>query len=190
MERCQKAEELFAVIFQDEFLTEMFRPYFEVFEREHQTRILDYGCGYGWGSAYLSKDSRQVLGYDVDQKRIQCAKEIYMQTKNLEFTYDWKEVESFRGEFDTVVMSHVLSETSDTEWMAKQVLSVLKEDGRLYLAGKYRYIQQMERLVERIDRLSKIEWEQRTTLPLKGQEGICFMELRIGKAEKCIKHLH
>ena len=68
---------LLSTIENDEALLELFYPYFYVSEKEKDKTILDYGCSYGWGSSYLAKDSKMIVGYDIDSSRIDYANNEY-----------------------------------------------------------------------------------------------------------------
>jgi SAM-dependent methyltransferase len=80
-------------------------------------RVLDFGCGYGYGDVYLARLGFRVVGYDPDQERIEVAhylksvQELNVQGKMV-FTHDVIP----KLDYGLVWMSHVLEHISLTEW--------------------------------------------------------------------------
>lgn len=72
-------------------------------------RVLDVGCGLGWGAEYLAKKkAKQVLGIDRSLAAINYAK-INFQLKNLSFRQlDVKDIRELKTKFDLVLIFDVL----------------------------------------------------------------------------------
>ncbi len=58
--------------------------------------VLDFGCGGGYGTEYLSRfTNKDVLGYDIDIKTIKINKQFFVRNKNLKFTHNKHELEMY-----------------------------------------------------------------------------------------------
>ena len=97
-------------------------------------RVLDFGCGYGMLSNFLSLKSpdRRVLGMDLNRARIEVAKR--SSKGHPEITFQLGDVRDFQGlPFDTVVMTDVLHhiEKDDVLILLRIIRSCLSDDGIL-----------------------------------------------------------
>jgi 2-polyprenyl-3-methyl-5-hydroxy-6-metoxy-1,4-benzoquinol methylase len=81
-------------------------------------RVVDLGCGTGYGSEILARESRFVLGVDVDEETIKPAAEQLGSPGRLEFEVadanDFMR-ERLRDRFDAIVMLETLEHLSDVE---------------------------------------------------------------------------
>ena len=58
--------------------------------------ILDFGCGGGYGTEYLSRYTKKtVTGYDIDKKTIITNNKFYENIKNLKFIYNKKDLKRY-----------------------------------------------------------------------------------------------
>lgn len=67
--------------------------------------VLDYGCGGGYGTAYLARFTKQpVVGFDIDTSTIEKNTKFYSSVKNLSFITDKNKV----GQYDLIVSFQVI----------------------------------------------------------------------------------
>jgi len=71
----------------DPFLSRLMMSYDKASAYAKGKTVLDYGCGYGWGSYLLSGHAQQVMGYDPDDSRVQFARATF-QEKNITYLTD------------------------------------------------------------------------------------------------------
>ena len=98
-------------------------------------RVLDLGCGEGYGSAILAGTAESVRGIDVDARAVEHARAGYV-APNLSFAEgsatDLSELG--RGAFDMVVAFEVIEHVEEQEELLDQVRDVLSPDGLLVLS--------------------------------------------------------
>jgi len=97
-------------------------------------RILDFGCGYGMLSNFLSLKSadRQVLGIDLNRARVEVAKR--SSKGHPEVSFQLGDVRDFQGiPFDAVVMTDVLHhiDDDDVRVLLRIIHSCLSDHGTL-----------------------------------------------------------
>lgn len=97
-------------------------------------RILDFGCGYGMLSHFLSLKSadRQILGIDLNRVRIEVAKRSSI--GHTEVSFQLGDVRDFQGiPFDAVVMTDVLHhiDDDDVRVLLRIIRSCLSDHGTL-----------------------------------------------------------
>lgn len=97
-------------------------------------RVLDFGCGYGMLSNFLSLKSpdRRVLGIDLNRDRIDVAKR--SSRGHPEVTFQLGDVRDFQGiPFDAVVMTDVLHhiDKDHVRVLLRIIRSCLSDDGIL-----------------------------------------------------------
>jgi len=100
----------------------------------HGKKVLDLGCGNGYGTHFLSSCAESVTGVDISKEAVQFSKE-HFKAENLNYTVmDATKLEFDSGSFDCVVSFEVLEHVSDYEKMIGEASRVLKEAGVLILA--------------------------------------------------------
>lgn len=95
-------------------------------------RILDIGCGEGYGSAFLSQTADTVIGIDLDPDAIDHARKHYSGIPNLSFEVgNCEEIPRISGNFDMVVGFELLEhlDSDHQPRLLSSVLQVLKPDG-------------------------------------------------------------
>ncbi len=96
-------------------------------------RLLEIGCGEGYGSALMAGKAGSVTAIDSGADAVAHAAEKY-KAGNLEFKAYAGEVLPFQdGEFDKVVSFQVIEHVKDPSAFVKETARVLKPGGRLYL---------------------------------------------------------
>jgi len=98
--------------------------------------VLDFGCGTGRFTRWLSKRTSFVVGIDIIKEMIDMARKM-TRAKNVSFAiYDGVELPFRKESFDCIisawVLQHVLSEEDLTK-ISKSLLRCLKRKGRIIL---------------------------------------------------------
>ncbi|MBR2809460.1 MAG: class I SAM-dependent methyltransferase [Erysipelotrichaceae bacterium] len=171
--------EILTAINNDKALKSLFSPYQAVFSRAKHAKIFDYGCGYGWGSAYLAGVSDLVVGYDVDCGRIAYAASKYEDISNLRFISQLDLAQD--DAFDIVIVSHVLDNGSDEKKMAEEILSKIKDGGSIIICAKAIYLQQLNALIDRIRQMSDVTEETQTDKSAERFGKILTSEMKVRK---------
>ena len=97
-------------------------------------RVLDAGCGSGYGAAKLAVEAREVLGIDVSQEAVDYAREYY-QAPNLRFDRgDCLNIPAADGSFDLVVAFEIIEHLSDWRRFLAEVRRVLAPDGQFVVS--------------------------------------------------------
>jgi 2-polyprenyl-3-methyl-5-hydroxy-6-metoxy-1,4-benzoquinol methylase len=96
-------------------------------------RVLDLGCGTGYGSARIARDAKSVLAVDVDRRSIRYAQKHYA-APNLRF--ETADIESLvlRESFDVVTASNSLEHLHDPRRAFAVVRDVIENDGVFLVA--------------------------------------------------------
>jgi len=95
-------------------------------------RILDMGCGEGYGSAFLSKRAKAVVGIDRDEVTIAHARHKYGSIPNLSFEAgSCQEIRGESNSFDMIVSFELLEhlDSDDQVRFLGNVRQLLKHDG-------------------------------------------------------------
>lgn len=97
-------------------------------------RVLDYGCGSGYGAARIARTAARVTAVDVAQDAVDYARSQY-QAGNLEFArIDPAAPLPFAdASFDTVLSFQVFEHVEDTERYLAEIKRVLAPGGHLVL---------------------------------------------------------
>jgi len=92
------------------------------------TRILDLGCGSGYGGWYLRSKKRKVIGIDVNRKIILWARKHFS-----DFNVRFLEVKDFniKKEYDVITCFEVLEHDSS---IIKTIVKCLKDNGLLLIS--------------------------------------------------------
>lgn len=95
-------------------------------------RVLDLGCGAGYGSSILLKAGNEVFGIDISQKAVDYAKTNYpgvnyfcCPADNLPFGNDY---------FDAVVACEIIEHVQDPKKVLREICRVLKKGGDLFIS--------------------------------------------------------
>ncbi|MFA5793899.1 MAG: glycosyltransferase [Candidatus Brocadiia bacterium] len=93
-------------------------------------KVLDVGCGEGYGSFFLAQTAKSVIGIDIDKAAINHALKKYRQ-ENLKFKIgDVRDI-PLKGKnlFDVIVCYEVLEHIKEQAKLLKEVKRLLKDDG-------------------------------------------------------------
>lgn len=121
------------LIRKDAFLCAMLASYENAVSSAMGLRVLDYGCGYGWGSYIISGSCRQITGYDPDISRIVFARSVFGR-ENIAFVSDETLLAGER--FDLVLLFMVLPYADNIENLLGKCGDYLKPGGMVRLSCK------------------------------------------------------
>ncbi len=94
-------------------------------------RVLDAGCGTGYGSALLAETAAEVIGLDRAPEAVQYAR-AHFQAPRVTFQQgECARLPFADGEFDWVVAFEVIEHIQDAETFLREVRRVLRPQGRL-----------------------------------------------------------
>lgn len=97
-------------------------------------KVLDAGCGAGYGAAELAREAREVLGIDIAAEAIHYAREHY-RTDNLRFERaSCVEIPAPVGSFDLVVAFEIIEHLSDWRGFLGEVRRVLSPGGQFLVS--------------------------------------------------------
>lgn len=97
-------------------------------------RVLDAGCGSGYGAAKLAAGAREVLGIDISQEAVDYAREHY-QAPNLRFERaDCLGIPAADGSFDLVAAFEIIEHLSDWRAFLAEVRRVLAPAGEFIVS--------------------------------------------------------
>jgi len=92
-------------------------------------RVIDLGCGEGYGSHMLSEVAASVVGVDISSESIEHAKPTYKAT-NLSFEVgDVTKLPFQANEFDACVCLEVIEHVENPDDLLREVARILKPDG-------------------------------------------------------------
>jgi len=95
--------------------------------------VLDYGCGGGYGTEYLSRfTKRAVVGFDIDKNTIKKNIFFYNKNKNLEFTFN----KNILTKYDVITSFQVIEhiDRENCEYYLTDIKNLLKNEGTFFLA--------------------------------------------------------
>ena len=97
-------------------------------------RVLDAGCGSGYGAVELAREANQVLGIDIAPEAIDYAGEHY-HADNLRFEQaSCLEIPSPAASFDLVVAFEIIEHLSDWRGFLREVRRVLSPGGQFLVS--------------------------------------------------------
>jgi 2-polyprenyl-3-methyl-5-hydroxy-6-metoxy-1,4-benzoquinol methylase len=100
--------------------------------------VLDVGCGEGYGTYFLSRRCKEVIGIDTFQDTINHCKKTY-RSKNLEFyKYDGKKIPFSNNSFDIITCFQVIEHVKEEALFLREIKRILKADGTALFTTPYR----------------------------------------------------
>jgi 2-polyprenyl-3-methyl-5-hydroxy-6-metoxy-1,4-benzoquinol methylase len=92
-------------------------------------RVLDIGCGEGYGADFLAESAQDVLGIDYDKDVIDYAREKYHR-QNLRFSVlDIKDLPGLAGKFDIICSFQNIEHIKDTGKLLNDITNLLSPKG-------------------------------------------------------------
>lgn len=93
-------------------------------------KVLDFGCGSGYGSALLAGAAAHVTGVDISQEAIDHARDHYQKENNKFFTADVVDAKLLESDsFDVVVSFEVIEHLPDRGRYLREACRLLKPGG-------------------------------------------------------------
>ena len=129
----EKTQEYLEMIRSDDFLKSMFSSYLRAEPYLIDRDVLDFGCGYGWGSYWASYRCRTITGYDIDPSRIAFAQQT-CQNSNLLFCSDQAVLAP--EVYQTICLFQVVAYLDAMEPVLKMLLTHLRTGGQLLFSIK------------------------------------------------------
>lgn len=120
--------------FQDEIFINQLKVYKFASQFCSGKRVLDVGCGTGYGTAYLANSAQSATGVDISSQAIRYARKQY---KNSNLRFEQMNAESLTfadGSFDFVVSTENFEHLSDQKANLRHMARVLTGRGMLLLA--------------------------------------------------------
>ena len=130
-----EAEQYLKLIREDSFLSAMLVSYEMAATMALGKRILDYGCGYGWGSYILAECGGIVTGYDLNRERVEFARTIFAR-ECVEFISERDSLGN--GQYDMICLFMVLQYLKkEVKWEILTYVSMrVKPGGMLCISYK------------------------------------------------------
>jgi O-antigen biosynthesis protein len=100
-------------------------------------RVLDAGCGAGWGTAVLAERAREAVGVDLSPAALAEAREAHGERARFE-EGDLRRLPCDDGEFDHVVCFEALAQAGETERVLDELRRVLRPGGMLLVSSPNR----------------------------------------------------
>lgn len=99
-------------------------------------RVLDVGCGVGYGTAFLAdKGAREVVGLDRSAEAVQYANKHYT-GRQFRFTVrDCTKLPYSRSSFDVAVCLELIEHVEDCDSVMREIRRVLKPNGLLVISS-------------------------------------------------------
>ncbi len=93
-------------------------------------RVLDAGCGEGYGANLLAKVARQVIAIDYDKKAIRRAARRYQKSNLIFHARDLNQLRAYEADsFDVVCCFQVIEHLKDPVGFLRDAADLLKADG-------------------------------------------------------------
>ena len=97
-------------------------------------KVLDIGCGVGYGSRFLSENgAEQVVAFDIAEAAIEHAREYYS-NDNISYSVKSAEDFSFDEKFDVVTCFELIEHVHLQDAVLQNIRKVLKDDGLLLMS--------------------------------------------------------
>jgi len=101
-------------------------------------RVLDAGCGFGYGTDYLAKWAKEAVGVDRSWEAIDWARKNYP-AKNIKFMVsDITEINLADGYFDTVCLLETVHQVKEYPKLLAEMHRLLKKDGLFLVSTRHR----------------------------------------------------
>jgi ubiquinone/menaquinone biosynthesis C-methylase UbiE len=94
-------------------------------------KVLDFGCGCGWGTEEISKKTKNVVGIDIDEEAVEIGRQRY---PNIDLrVQDLFDLNSGTDYFDVVTGVESIEHVDDPRKVLEEFHKVLRKNGTLIL---------------------------------------------------------
>ncbi|MFA5976302.1 MAG: class I SAM-dependent methyltransferase [Elusimicrobiota bacterium] len=122
----------------DQYLVPVILEILNRISRGRGLRLVDVGCGDGYGAACYSAAGHTVQGFDASEEEIQRARQSHPDLRlEVASVYDEDIVERWKGPVDGVVALEVVEHLFDPKAFFAQSYRLLEEGGHLILSTPY-----------------------------------------------------
>jgi 2-polyprenyl-3-methyl-5-hydroxy-6-metoxy-1,4-benzoquinol methylase len=98
-------------------------------------KVLDIGCGTGFGTLQLTRESAYVVGVDIDTDAIRFANKCFPGVE-----YEWADIQRpithIGRDFDVVLMIEMLEHVDEWELALRHAIEVMADDGRFIISAR------------------------------------------------------
>lgn len=92
-------------------------------------RVLDIGCGEGYGSNYLAGFAKEVVGIDYDKEIINYANNKYKKNNLILLAVDAKRQGLLNDKFDIICSFQVIEHIKDTKLLLENIKNLINDTG-------------------------------------------------------------
>lgn len=105
----------------------------KLFKNQNTGNVLDYGCGWGYYSHFLSEKGFKVTGIDFSQNEIDICQHVWSENDNLKFST--QSILAIKdSSFDYVLSTQVIEHVHNVGNYLSQINRVLKPKGHLIIS--------------------------------------------------------
>jgi len=98
-------------------------------------KVLDMGCGSGYGTDLMASIASEVIGIDISEEAINCDRQRYKQENIKFYVGDVTNLDFLEDrQFDVIVSFEVIEHLTDCAQFLKESRRVLKDDGILIIS--------------------------------------------------------
>lgn len=123
-------------------------------------RVLDAGCGFGYGTNYLSKWADEIIGLDFSLEAIDWAVNNYPDKKIKFLLSDIKKLDFSDNYFDVVCLFEVIHQVGEYHNLLKELRRVLKKDGLFLISTRRRKREQIISQPDHVVLFNAVELEE------------------------------
>ncbi|NMX21367.1 hypothetical protein C5S30_02795 [ANME-1 cluster archaeon GoMg4] len=95
--------------------------------------VLEVGCGEGYGTSFLSKSVKKIIGLDVDEQIVKHAQKKYGSTNCIFQVYNGKKIPFKENSFDAIISFQVIEHVQDDRSFVLEIYRILKQKGLFML---------------------------------------------------------
>lgn len=137
-------------------------------------KVLDVGCGSGYGTAILAKSATEVIGIDKSENAVNYARNRFTAENTRFYVKDILNDELFKEKFDVILSFEVIEHLKDIEIFLNKLIGLLADQGRLIIGTPNLLFRQINKIPDNPFHLKEYTPEE-----LKGLLGKHFNQVEI-----------